>query len=506
VRKLKLFFFFGSILAFFLILPIQADIYYSANEYEFTFNSFGTAMAFDSDIVFDRAYRENEFWYFNTSTVSSIGFQVQVATLLVTDFFAADVNTLVFTVTATSGTSTTKIWVGTRGQPSDVVGESSWSYDSETKIITITRIHDVATYEISVVWGGGDSTPPTYSNIAHNTTVENQVCQFSSYWDDNIALSKFIFSWNGTGSWTNNSAVSFSGTPAWANVTKTLPAAGTKVGYRWYANDTSNNWAVTSIYVLITTVVGQNVVVLLNEPGDGETDYANAESFTYTPIFSQTIQNASLWANVSGSWQIVAWNASSITNNTANSISYSFADSGSYLWNIAAYNTTHAIFGQYNRTLTKSLEPRYSNVAHSTTTVEESCTFISLWEDGDGLSGFIFGWNKTGSWTNETWTAFSGNLAAEVETLPAASGIVLGYKFYANDTDNKWTTTTIYTFMTTLPTSEGGGEDEPEPEFTPTDTTTKVTPKAEDRLLKIILILGVIVIAVIAVVSLRPKY
>lgn len=47
-----------------------------------------------------------------------------------------------FTVTASSSSAgTTKVYVGDRGQPRNVSGASSWSYDSEMEILTITTLH-----------------------------------------------------------------------------------------------------------------------------------------------------------------------------------------------------------------------------------------------------------------------------------------------------------------------------------------------------------------------------
>lgn len=427
-----------------------ADIHYNANTYPFTYPTYGTAMGFDTDMTFQTAYRVSDIWYFNTSTVTLIGFQVQVANLLVNDFFVGDPNILGFRVTAASGTSTTKIWVGTRGEPSDVIGETSWSYDAGTKICTITRSH-ASSYDITVQWGGGDSTAPTYSNIAHNTTVATQPCKFSSEWTDNVGLSGYFFSYNGTGAWANETFTAFSSNPAWANKTKTLPAAGTVVGYRWYANDTSDNWSTTPIYSLTTTAVGENVVVLLNQPSDGATSYTNQTTYTFTPIFYSAIQNASVWMNVSGSWQAVAWNTSTVLNNTVNSIAYKNAVPGTYLWNIGVYNTTQAVFAAANRTLINAVQPRSSNLGHSTTTQNTTCTFSCIWQDGDGLAGYIFGWNGTGSWTNTTWTSFSGTeqLAYATATLPENASVVVQYRFWANDTDSNWGTSALGSLTTT---------------------------------------------------------
>ena len=67
-----------------------------------------------------------------------------------------------------------------------------------------------------------------------------------------------------------------------------------------------------------------------------------------------------------------------------------------------------------------------------------------------GLSGFIFSWNMSGSWVNQTWTAFPGSTnswANTTLTLNCANiGYTVSWKIYGNDTGNGWTASSIYTF------------------------------------------------------------
>jgi hypothetical protein len=98
-----------------------------------------------------------------------------------------------------------------------------------------------------------DTTPPTYSNVGVNTTKAGQPCLFSIKWTDNVGLSSFIFGWNASGTWQNDTKVTLSGTTAWSNVSKVLPLADAVIGWRIWCNDTSNNWNDTGIQVLITS-------------------------------------------------------------------------------------------------------------------------------------------------------------------------------------------------------------------------------------------------------------
>jgi hypothetical protein len=95
---------------------------------------------------------------------------------------------------------------------------------------------------------------PTYSNIAHNTTVAGASVKFSCRWSDETGLSGYIFGTNNTGVAKNETWTAFSVNPDWANVTMTLnPTEGVRVEYWWYANDTSDNWSYTGINYLIVT-------------------------------------------------------------------------------------------------------------------------------------------------------------------------------------------------------------------------------------------------------------
>ena len=99
----------------------------------------------------------------------------------------------------------------------------------------------------------------TYSGANHNNTLAGLYTLFSVQYNDNIALhpnGQSIFSTNITGSWVNDSAINWTTTPQYANVTKTLPITiGTHVGYMWYADDNSGNINNTPIYTLTTNCI-----------------------------------------------------------------------------------------------------------------------------------------------------------------------------------------------------------------------------------------------------------
>lgn len=107
---------------------------------------------------------------------------------------------------------------------------------------------------------------PTYSNIETNTTIANSSCKFICKWEDEVALSGYIFGTNNSGSWINETWTSLSGVSDWANETKILYAEiGIKIEFCWWCNNSDNNWNNTGIQYLITT--GYTVTFYFNEGG-----------------------------------------------------------------------------------------------------------------------------------------------------------------------------------------------------------------------------------------------
>lgn len=113
----------------------------------------------------------------------------------------------------------------------------------------------------SYITTGGDSTPPTYSQNSTNSTVAGGDVSHNLYWSDAIGLSGCIFSFdNCTGTLSNDSWVSLSGTGNWSNITKSVnTTAGCTIRWAVMCNDTSNNWNYTnwvSPYNYVTTSGG----------------------------------------------------------------------------------------------------------------------------------------------------------------------------------------------------------------------------------------------------------
>jgi len=140
-----------------------------------------------------------------------------------------------------------EIFVGNKGTPNLVILNDlphKFSYNETTSIVNFDLVHS-GVNKIKVTFGG-DTKPPTSSDATYSTTVAGNSCTFSCKWRDDVGLGGFIFSTNNSGVWVNSTWVPLTGKSAWANTTQTLNnTVGTVVCFRWYCNDTDNNWNIT---------------------------------------------------------------------------------------------------------------------------------------------------------------------------------------------------------------------------------------------------------------------
>jgi len=90
-----------------------------------------------------------------------------------------------------------------------------------------------------------DTIKPTFIKNQTNTTLAGEAASFSLFVDDETTLNpngQYIFSINQSGVYVNDSAVNFTTTGEWANITKVLSSTlGVVVGYQWYLTDSAQN-------------------------------------------------------------------------------------------------------------------------------------------------------------------------------------------------------------------------------------------------------------------------
>jgi surface protein len=154
-----------------------------------------------------------------------------------------------------------------------------------TAVAVSSRAHLTDVHHWVITDGGTDLIHLTYNSVINNLTGAGYNDLFSINVTDETALhpnGMYIFSTNNTGQWLNNTAVNFTSTPQWANVTKTLNSSvGMVVGYRWYFNDSSGNTNSTPVYILtITDATPPTVQIIL--PDDGATYTSSTISLNIT--------------------------------------------------------------------------------------------------------------------------------------------------------------------------------------------------------------------------------
>jgi len=333
-----------------------------------------------------------------------------------------------------------------------------------------------------------DETPPIFSNNQTNTTVAGQPTLFSLKWTDNVELSGYIFSFNnGTNDWispTGNETSTGWWEPEYAYDDNT----GTKTWYIVPANSWSNYLTLNILYpISVSTVrllgvsvqstavnitdidvyngswidayygpvvVGTNIMVFnQNQTVENITKvrirgYNNHDSmpgdyWIYEVDFSGWVNDT--WTNDGGAFSgKEAWsNVTKVINSTLEA---------TVKWRVYAndtsnnWNTSLA----YNLTITNEA-PIFSNDATNTTEVNTLCNFTLDWEDVNGLSVYIFSTNNSGTWKNASFVSFSGtfNTSWNVTTLNSTLGALVQWKFYANDTYDKWNVSEAYNLTTT---------------------------------------------------------
>ena len=133
-----------------------------------------------------------------------------------------------------------------------------------------------------------------------------------------------------------------------------------------------------------------------------------------------------------------------------NAFTMSLDGSIGLLWvnNQTVTNTGQIMFGLQPQTALT-----FSNIGLSSTVANSTCTFSCCWTDTQGLGAFIFSTNNTGNWQNDSTVSLSGTVAWTnvTKTLNPIVGTVVGYEWFANDTNGNWASTGIQTLTTHAP-------------------------------------------------------
>ena len=157
----------------------------------------------------------------------------------------------------------------------------------------------------------GVSATPTFSDVGidNSNPKVNENVLFSAKWSSNATLDSYIFSWNNTGSWINDSAVAF-GSINWTNVTKTVSALHKPtIGWMIYANDSDGAWNNT----IISTFTVANTAPTIS-PGTGTITIDSHESSDTATISVSDADGDSLtYSVVSGNTSLATCSRSGST-------------------------------------------------------------------------------------------------------------------------------------------------------------------------------------------------
>jgi len=210
----------------------------------------GTPQTYDSTTFISKtAFERNDGMFINVSVTDVNG--------------ASDLDTALITISNTTGHPIVDNDTMIQDYPIEggYVYNYSWTVPGDADMGTWTI--NVYANDTSDAWDSNSTTfvvqdiqAPEWSDAQTNKTpvYENDYVKFTANWTDDIALVGYIFSTNQTGGWVNSSFVPFSGTSNISeNVTQITATVGTTVGWRFYADDTSDNGNVTDIHSFIVS-------------------------------------------------------------------------------------------------------------------------------------------------------------------------------------------------------------------------------------------------------------
>ena len=312
-----------------------------------------------------------------------------------------------------------------------------------------------------------DIQAPQWSDPKRNKTTlyQNDYVQFTANWTDDGALAGYKFSTNQSGGWVNSSFVPFSGfSNVSENVTQITASAGTTVGWRFYANDTSDNWNVTAIqrfdvaappppsstpYMIYGWVLNKNgtacntfTVNITNMNNSKEWEAETHAGYNY---YQLVLDTSTISAGTLLSFNATDGTQFNVTNHT---VTQSDINNGG-LHNVnlslpSAVDTTPPAW--------RSLGQSVSHIP-----VGDSILLYAQGKDAVALDHAVLATNETGTWHN--WTDNYGspmdmqdavdtwkwsNFSWQNGSVPA--GTTVGWRIWYNDTAHNGNKTDIMSF------------------------------------------------------------
>ncbi len=278
-----------------------------------------------------------------------------------------------------------------------------------------------------------DGIAPVWSNNATNNTApkKNNVVQFNITWNDTIGLSFYKFSWNDTGSWVNITNGTLSGTSQSISVNQSITAStGEKVYWKFYANDTNNNWNMTDEwYFTVTseapyeptlnfplndTIIRVNYTILNWTASDPDNDSMNCY------IYGDNQSNTTSLINIT----------KNIANGTSSTYNWTNLNETTYYWKVQCddgiSNSSNSSIRQFTIAIPPTTYPSLTSVA-----------------DYDSDGNIEINWTDDGNETSETYRIyrFARNITSINSSVTNLTiGISNGTQFFEDNTTTNGTT------------------------------------------------------------------
>jgi hypothetical protein len=150
-------------------------------------------------------------------------------------------------------------------------GDSNWNPTADVNKDGVIDVLDIRL--VAEDYGKGvDQLSPAFGQITANSTMAGRPVQLTCVVNSDLNVSSYVYSWNNTGTWQNQSTVFFSdfinSTEANAIHEGTWNSTGgDTVSVIVYANDTDSNWAQSTQFNFTLTTFSSSVVASQNWAG-----------------------------------------------------------------------------------------------------------------------------------------------------------------------------------------------------------------------------------------------
>jgi len=305
-----------------------------------------------------------------------------------------------------------------------------------------------------------DVSSPVFSQ--NSTISTGQTVTHKLFLQDSNVLSGYIFYLDEcTGSFSESSWQTISGTNNWVNVTKVItPKTGCTVRWKVASNNSKNNWNTSQeySYSLPETIPP---TISLNSPV--QEGYSNSTSITFNCSLTDNLalSNVTLYGNWSGSW--IANETKSLTG-TSSSTTFlkTFGNNTFYKWNCYGCDTlNNCNFSSSNRTLLiDSIKPVVKLVSPSDGTNTTTTSQIFQFNVTDN-----FNINNCSLYLDNdlelTKTSISNGSTVSFSTVSLASSVSgLGYTWYVICYDKSGNLNSTDHWHLTVKTSSSSEESE----------------------------------------------